>query len=74
MRHKRHAAFGQGGGVFFRPDNVFGLLQYGCPILDDELQFGVQPAELDGEASFERKQWPGQLACEKKYIERLAIE
>lgn len=52
VRHERHAALGQGGWVFFRPDNVFGLLQYGCPVLDDELQFRIQAAELDVEASF----------------------
>lgn len=39
VRHEGSAAFGQGGWVFFRPDHVFGLLEYGCPVLDEELQF-----------------------------------
>lgn len=42
MLHELHPACGQGGGVSLGPYGVFGLLEDGGAVLDDEVEFGVE--------------------------------
>lgn len=55
MLHEFYPAGGKGGGVFERPDAVFGLLQDGTAVLDDEVEVGVEMRELDIEAACLRR-------------------
>lgn len=52
MLHKSDTALRQRLGVFFRPENVLGLLQNWSSILDDEFEFRIKVTELGTETSY----------------------
>ena len=52
MLHKFHAPVCQRLRVFFRPDGVLALFEDWASVLNNEFEFGVEAAELEGEAAF----------------------
>lgn len=73
MLHERNTALCQRLWVFFRPDNVFGLLQNWSSILNSEFEFWIKVTELDTETSCLR--WhemsvPAELCVRGKHMSR----